>query len=214
MKRRDIIAAAAGALVATALAGSVAWAAIPGDGDVYRACMLKNVGTVRLIDRSLPPGNLMSHCKPGLEIEVSWNQMGRQGLPGLQGPQGVQGDPGADGVDGAAGQQGPPGLTGPQGERGERGEPGPPGVPGGSGTFLMGADVTTLPSAIETESLTCPASHARVTGGGYQIATGFESSAQVIDTRPSVGGSSWIVKIANHGNTLDLPWTIWAICVQ
>ena len=55
MRRRDIVAAAAGAAVATVLAGSVAWAAIPGDGGVYTACMLKNVGTVRLIDKSLPP---------------------------------------------------------------------------------------------------------------------------------------------------------------
>ena len=68
MKRRDIVAAASGAVVAVALAGSVAWAAIPGDGGVYTACMLKNVGTVRLIDKSLPAGNLMSHCKPALEV--------------------------------------------------------------------------------------------------------------------------------------------------
>jgi hypothetical protein len=26
------------------------------------ACMLKNVGTVRLIDTSLPAGNLLGHC--------------------------------------------------------------------------------------------------------------------------------------------------------
>ena len=51
--------------------------------------MLKNVGTVRLIDKSLPPSNLMSHCKPALEVEVSWNQ---------QGPQGIQGLPGATGA--------------------------------------------------------------------------------------------------------------------
>jgi hypothetical protein len=83
------------------LAGSVAWAAIPGDGGVYTACMLKNVGTVRLIDKSLPPGNLMSHCKPALEVEITWN---RQGPQGLQGPQGIQG---------------------PKGDKGDQGDPGP-----------------------------------------------------------------------------------------
>ena len=89
MRKRDLIAAAAGALAATALAGGVAWAAIPADGGVYTACMLKNVGTVRLIDKSLPPSNLMSRCKPALEVEVSWNKQGQQGI---QGPPGQRGD--------------------------------------------------------------------------------------------------------------------------
>jgi hypothetical protein len=79
------VAAAAGAVVATVLAGGVAWAAIPGDGGVYSACMLRNVGTVRLIDKSLPAGNLMSHCKPALESEVTWS---RQGPPGSDGDDG------------------------------------------------------------------------------------------------------------------------------
>ena len=69
-------------------------AAIPGDGGVYSACMLKGVGTVRLIDKSLPAGNFMSHCKPALEVEIAWNQQGPQGLPGTPGA------PGADGSDG------------------------------------------------------------------------------------------------------------------
>ena len=57
--------------------------------------MLKNVGTVRLIDKSLPASNLMSHCKPSLEIEVSWSRIGQQGLPGQAG---VDGSDGSDGV--------------------------------------------------------------------------------------------------------------------
>jgi hypothetical protein len=36
-------------LAALATAGRVAWAAIPGAGNVYTACMLKGVGTIRLI---------------------------------------------------------------------------------------------------------------------------------------------------------------------
>jgi hypothetical protein len=97
MRRRDIVAAAAGAVVATVLAGGVAWAAIPGDGGVYSACMLRNVGTVRLIDKSLPPGNLMSRCKPALEVEISWSEQGPQGLPGVQGSPGQNGSDGEDG---------------------------------------------------------------------------------------------------------------------
>jgi hypothetical protein len=92
MRRRDLLSALAGAGVVLVLAGSVAWAAIPGEGGVYTACMLKNVGTVRLIDKSLPPGNVMSHCKPAFEVEITWNQKGQQGLQGIQGP------PGQDGV--------------------------------------------------------------------------------------------------------------------
>jgi hypothetical protein len=102
MRRRDLLSALAGAVVVLALAGSVAWAAIPGDGGVYTACMLKNVGTVRLIDKSLPPGNLMSRCKPALEIEVSWNQKGQQGIQGSPGTNGTNGQDGQDGADGAS----------------------------------------------------------------------------------------------------------------
>ena len=91
MRKRDLIAAAAGALAATVLAGGVAWAAIPSEGGVYTACMLKNVGTVRLIDKSLPPSNLMSHCKAVLEIEISWNRQGPKGFRGSQGPPGPDG---------------------------------------------------------------------------------------------------------------------------
>lgn len=84
-RRRLVLAGAAGGLLIAATAGAVASATIPGEGDVYNACMLKNVGTIRLIDRSLPSSNLMSHCT-SLETQVSWNQKGQ---PGPQGPPGV-----------------------------------------------------------------------------------------------------------------------------
>jgi hypothetical protein len=116
MRKRDLIAALAGGAALLALAGSVAWAAIPGDGGVYTACMLKNVGTVRLIDKSLPPGNLMSHCKPTLEVEISWSQRGPQGLQGIQGATGEKGDPGPAGADGADGQSFDGTFTSPNGE--------------------------------------------------------------------------------------------------
>lgn len=85
MSARRVLAGAAGGLLIAATAGAVASATIPGDGNVYKACMLKNVGTIRLIDPSLPSTNLMSHCA-SLETQVSWNQMGQ---PGPQGPPGA-----------------------------------------------------------------------------------------------------------------------------
>jgi hypothetical protein len=89
-------------LVATALfvvAGGVAYATIPGGGGLYTACMLRNVGTVRLIDTSLPSSNLMSHCT-SLETRVTWNQEGQPGAQGLPGAKGADGAPGKDGEDG------------------------------------------------------------------------------------------------------------------
>jgi hypothetical protein len=86
--------------VLLAVAGSVAYATIPDGGKVFHACMLNNVGTMRLIDQSLPSGSLMSHCT-SFETAVAWNQTGQQGLPGLQGPAGPQGS------------EGPAGPTGP-----------------------------------------------------------------------------------------------------
>ncbi len=51
MNRKRLLTAAIGALVAVAIDGGVAYATIPGPGNVYSACMLKGVGTIRLIDK-------------------------------------------------------------------------------------------------------------------------------------------------------------------
>jgi hypothetical protein len=56
MKRNRLLTTAAGTLVATAIAG-VAWASIPGRGNVYTACMLKGIGTIGKTD----PTPLGSH---------------------------------------------------------------------------------------------------------------------------------------------------------
>ncbi len=90
----------AGVLV---LAGAgVAYATIPGGNGVFTACMLKNVGTVRLIDPSLPASNPMSHCSASLETQVSWNQQGTPGAAGPQGPAGPAGTNGTNGQDGTS----------------------------------------------------------------------------------------------------------------
>jgi hypothetical protein len=114
MRRHQLITAAGGGVITVAIAAAVAGATIPGDGNVYTACMLKNVGTIRLIDPALPSSNLMSHCT-SLETPVSWNQKGTPGLPGQAGAAGK------DGVDGKDGQ---PGIAGPKGDRGDKGDPG------------------------------------------------------------------------------------------
>lgn len=159
MKRKRLLTAAAGTLIAAAIAG-VAWASIPGPGSVYTACMLKGLGTIRLIDKSLPPTNVMSHCT-NKETEISWNQAGQpgplgpkgdQGSPGAAGPAGLAGPAGAvgpagregpNGADGATGPAGPVGATGPQGPTGDKGDPGDLALAGRScpsGSFLTGFD--------------------------------------------------------------------------
>src|ERR1700733_1248674 len=89
-------------------AGGIAYATIPGSGNVYSACMLKGVGTIRLIDTSLPASNLLGHCT-ALETQVTWNQTG------------VPGSPGATGAAGPTGARGPTGATGPAGAQGATG---------------------------------------------------------------------------------------------
>ena len=96
MRKRDLIAAAAGALTATALAGGVAWAAIPGDGGVIRGCYTKVGGVVRVVDTAKGQA-----CLPNLEVPLSWNQQGPKGEPG------VNGGTGASGVSPAVAQLGP-----------------------------------------------------------------------------------------------------------
>ena len=90
--RRAVVVAVAVVITLAAAAG-LAYATIPDNGKVFTACMLKSVGTVRLIDSYLPSTNPMSHCT-SLETQVTWNQQGQQG------PQGPQGAAGASGTGG------------------------------------------------------------------------------------------------------------------
>jgi hypothetical protein len=108
--KRHLLSAAAGAIVATVLAGGIAWAAIPGAGGVINGCYQKNQGQLRVID----PGT--DSCRPP-EIPIAWNA---QGIPGEKGDQGDPGAPGTDGVDGQNGTSvtvapEPPGANCPAG---------------------------------------------------------------------------------------------------
>jgi hypothetical protein len=126
------------AAVLFAVAGGIAYATIPDSGNVYTGCMLKNIGTVRLIDPSLPPGNLMSHCT-AFETKITWNQQGQAGAPGPAGPKGdtgatgPKGDTGPAGADGAPGPKGDTGDAGPPGPKGDTGDTGPKGDTGATG---------------------------------------------------------------------------------
>ena len=92
------------AIAIFAVAGGVAYAAIPDSGTgVYHACMLKNVGTIRIIDPE------RQRCSASLEVEITFNkQRGRPGDPGPTGPPGPPGSPGRDGRDGQDGRDGTP----------------------------------------------------------------------------------------------------------
>ena len=132
---------------ALALAGGVAYATIPDSHSVYSACLLKNVGTIRLIDPSLPATNLLSHCT-SLETPITWNQQGQAGVPGPQGPKGdtgSQGPPGAPGHDGARGKDG---SNGPDGQDGasvtNTAEPAGPNCANGGSQFTVGTGAPTF----------------------------------------------------------------------
>jgi len=84
------------AVVAFALAGGIAYAAIPDTGTaVYHACMFRNFGTIRLIDPE------RQHCSAVFETEITFNQKGvkgDQGIQGAVGPVGAAGSNGSNGV--------------------------------------------------------------------------------------------------------------------
>ena len=114
-------------LVAVAVFGAalgvsaIAYATIPGASGVYTACVFKVVGTIRLIDPSLPKQNFESHCT-SFEQQVVWNQTGPTG------PQGPTGDTGATGAKGDTGAPGAKGDGGAPGAKGDAGAPGPAGT--------------------------------------------------------------------------------------
>src|SRR3954468_1560940 len=89
-------------IVVAAVTSGIAYAAIPDGGGVFNACVLKNVGTIRLIDTS--KSGLQGHCS-NVETEVTWNQQGQPGAAGAPGAKGDKGDPGAAGAPGAKGDK-------------------------------------------------------------------------------------------------------------
>ena len=67
MKRIMIV----GVVLVILVAGGAAFATIPGTDGVIHSCMLKGVGTIRIID---PSGG--QKCQKSLESPLDWNQAG------------------------------------------------------------------------------------------------------------------------------------------
>ncbi len=154
----------AGAACCAALAAGVAYATIPGGGGDYTACMLKGVGTIRLVDPSLPASNLMGHCT-SLENQLGWNKQGQAGPPGAKGDAGATGPQGAVG---AKGLPGLPGTKGPSGGTGEQGDPGP------DGDFT---GVYTSPNGIFRLSVTDAGIRLDSPGGRFKLDSGLDISS-------------------------------------
>lgn len=107
------------ALVLLVVAGGTAMAAIPGAGGTITACYVPKAGVLRVIDAAAG-----KTCLRG-EQQLTWSQVGPQGLPGPAGAPGPQGPVGPAGADRAPGAQGEPG---PQGPTGADGAPEPRGL--------------------------------------------------------------------------------------
>lgn len=115
---------AGGIAIATFLAGTMAFAAVPDDVGLITACYDRQSGQARIIDTATGKG-----CG-AKESPVSWSQTGPIGPAGPPGPQGPAGPAGPVGP---AGAQGPTGATGAQGPQGDAGPIGPAGPKGDTG---------------------------------------------------------------------------------
>jgi Collagen triple helix repeat (20 copies) len=229
-------------LAISAVAAGVAYATIPDSGGVYTACMLKNIGTVRLIDPSLPSKNLMSHCLSP-ETQITWNEKGQPGATGPAGAPGAKGDTGAAGPTGPAGAKGD---TGPAGAKGDTGPAGPAGATGATGaTGPAGPQGATGPAGpkgdkgdpgaaltgfqIVSTSLVTPPGFAAVgtqfcPGGKTAIAGGWKNddgsgnpsvTAYVISSAPTADGSGWTGGLYNTpGAAGSITVTLYTTCVN
>lgn len=191
MKGRDLIAAAVGAVVATALAGTVAWAAIPDAGGVIHTCYSKSQGTWRPIDFA------SEKCKAG-ETQLDFNQ---QGIKGDIGPQGLKGD------------KGDPGIQGLQGAKGDKGDAGPAGPSGVSGyQIVKGPERQVGLFDFATVDVTCPEGTRPLGGGarfGYSVVPDADSG-YLEESYPTANG--WRVSAHNTGPWIDRPLVPYAIC--
>ncbi|MEX0675411.1 MAG: hypothetical protein WD067_11595 [Gaiellaceae bacterium] len=118
-----------GLVLAAALAGGIAYAAIPDVSGVINGCYRTSLddqkGQLRVVD---DPASCRSN-----ETPIHWNQTGPRGDTGEQGIQGVQGIQGLKGEVGETGPQGLKGDTGDTGAAGTNGTNGTDGAPGAPG---------------------------------------------------------------------------------
>lgn len=186
------VAAVAGGAVVLAVAGSVAYAAIPAPDGTISACYATQDAPKPLLNLTIA-GNAPSYAKgdvrivqPGescrsYEVPISWSQAGPKGdtgAPGAPGAPGADGDAGPAGPEGppgdpgAPGDPGPAGPTGPQGETGPAGPQGEPGEGGFRAFRWVQGDVKDILGSGGTFDLraNCRVDYGEVMiGGGYNI---------------------------------------------
>lgn len=190
------------ALAMLAVAGGIAYAAIPDAGtSTYHACMLKNVGTIRIIDPSLPTSSLLQHCNASLETQITFNQNGPPGAAGPAGPIGLTGPQGPTGPAGPAGAKGPdstvPGPVGPQGPKGDKGDTGAVGSQGAVGP--QGPQGAPGPNEVADGA---PCSIIGVTNGVLRITTNPDATLTMSCVDPTAQGSPVPVILVTNANSL------------
>ena len=100
MRKRDLLSATTGAVVASVLAGGIAWAAIPSAGGVINGCYQEVEGQLRVIDPAT------ASCRPS-EVPIAWSQQGVRGANGDKGDPGAPGKDGRDGIDATVAPEAP-----------------------------------------------------------------------------------------------------------
>ena len=169
--RRNVVTASVSVVIAMAVAGGFALAAIPASG-VITGCYQKQQGQLRVVESD-------ADCRSS-EVAISWNQtgVGAQGATGATGPvgatgaQGPKGDTGAQGGTGANGATGATGAIGATGATGASGATGATGAPALSGYQIVTGPTTQVGGLQDSGDVFafCPTGK-RVTGGGA-IGTG------------------------------------------
>lgn len=207
--RHPVASGVAGTLIATvAVAGGVAYSAVPAASGVITGCYNPGSGQLRVVDAEAGQSCGRS------ELQVTWNQTGPQGAQGPAGPQGPQGPAGAPGE---RGPQGPQGPTGPMGLPGPQGPQGPAGPTGPGATYRITEAVWSLPrSDTHVLQVSCGAFEYALSGS---LHIG-EGSTKVFDYGQAVqiagsgntGGSAWYWNFRNLGNE-DVPLRLQVVCV-
>jgi Collagen triple helix repeat (20 copies) len=244
MRRRDLIAAAAGAVVATVLASGIAWGAI-GDGGVIQGCY--DAGGNLKVVAALP-------CPKGY-TQLPWNQQGVQGPPGKDGANGTNGvngqhgvsvasesepagancaeggskftaangvtyacngAPGTQGIQGIPGETGAAGAQGPKGDKGDTGDIGPAGPAGPAGGLSGSQKVEQTQTAPGNQS--GQFFRLTCTTGKAAVSAGFDSNLNVYLRSLDLNGTTADVFVTrfNFTTTLDQPWsaTAWVLCAD
>jgi hypothetical protein len=199
----------AGVAIAALLivAGGVAYASIPGQGGVIKACYNKpgvlglGQGELRVIDSA-------ASCR-STETELSWNQQGQKGDPGPAGPAGPAGP---------KGDTGPTGPKGDTGATGAQGEPGPAGPAGAASGYeivrhIEGSASTPLSGGT---SVQCPTGK-KVLGGGAFIGDqtgGVSGEAALTSSRP-LADTGWAATTARlSSDVVNGALSVYAICAN